>query len=525
MDRIFDTRTIKEIKLALSSMSGKLDELYREALIRIRKQAGNDGQLGMRILSWITHAKRPLSVDELRYGLAVEYSDVHEDLEEFDEDNLLSPGSLFDVCAGLVIIDPNSQVVRLVHYTTQEYFDKERLQLFKGAEVDISRACLTYLSYSIGKETWDKMDSQELIASYPFLDYACNQWFLHANNVLLSGNPDPSLVKVLTRFKGSDSITMSAYLLYRRRDYIGGRWLDIYIDRKKQTFPYEVASKCGLKDLLDVLLDPRTGPYPNLDSSLVFASFNGHLDMANLLLQNGAAIDAIFSLYSDKTISALEAACGSGYLAVAEFLIENGAKIHGRQTSHFQPLHFAAINDHPDIIDLLLGKGVNVNARNSVGETACHIAAWSGNIKSVRRLIDAGCDLELRDNVGYTVLLVSADRFHDGLRFNLEIVDLLLDRGANACATNKEGKTLRSIIEDVLKEPNYYPFKDTRLEAERMVEVLRQAEKKSSTTVTNDPQQTQPSSSAQTVSYTSTSLELRTSQHTASQNHDNRHLT
>ena len=117
MDRIFDTRTIKGIKLALSSISGELDELYREAL-RIQKQAGTDGELGMRILSWITHAKRPLSVDELRYGLAVEYSDVPEHVEEFDEDNLLSPGSLVDVCAGLVVIDSSSQVVRLVHYTT-----------------------------------------------------------------------------------------------------------------------------------------------------------------------------------------------------------------------------------------------------------------------------------------------------------------------------------------------------------------------------------------------------------------------
>lgn len=128
-------------------MPGGLDELYRQTLERIQKQAGDDGTLGMRILSWITHARRRLLVGELRHGLAVEYCDDGEGLREFDEDNLLSPGSLVDVCAGLVIIDSTSQIIRLVHYTTQEYFDNARLHLFKGSEVDMSRACLTYLSF------------------------------------------------------------------------------------------------------------------------------------------------------------------------------------------------------------------------------------------------------------------------------------------------------------------------------------------------------------------------------------------
>lgn len=90
MDRISATSIVKGIKSALTSMP----------------------------VSWITHARRPLLVGELRHGLAVEYCDDGEGLQEFDEDNLPSPGSLVDVCAGLVIIDSTSQIIRLVHYTT-----------------------------------------------------------------------------------------------------------------------------------------------------------------------------------------------------------------------------------------------------------------------------------------------------------------------------------------------------------------------------------------------------------------------
>lgn len=125
----------------------------------------------MRILSWITHARRPLLVAELRHGLAVEYCDEGEGLQEFDQDSLLSPGSLANVCAGLVIIDSTSQIIRLVHHTTQDYFDNARLHLFKGAKVDMSRACLTYLSGS-----WD---TKLRIVEEPFFDFPHSKEIFH----------------------------------------------------------------------------------------------------------------------------------------------------------------------------------------------------------------------------------------------------------------------------------------------------------------------------------------------------------
>ena len=96
----------------------------------------------MRVLSWITYTRRPLSVDELHHGLAVEYGDNEVQEKEFDPENLLSPKSLIDVCAGLVVIESRSQIIRLVHYTTQEYFDKECSRLFEDAEIDIRQLVL-----------------------------------------------------------------------------------------------------------------------------------------------------------------------------------------------------------------------------------------------------------------------------------------------------------------------------------------------------------------------------------------------
>ena len=496
MDRIFAARTVKGIKSALTSMPGGLDELYRQTLERI-KQAGDDGTLGMRILSWITHARRPLLVDELRYGLAVEYSDDGEGLEEFDEDNLLLPGSLVDVCAGLVVIDSTSQMVRLVHHTTQEYFDKARLHLFKGVEVDISRACLTYLSYSLDTKLrivgdrylpWRHNEVikivHEAIQSHPFLDYATHYWFSHVKSGLLAENRDPVFLKVVARFKTSDRILISVDLLQALSDNYMVHLLSIVY---RESSPLEIASRLGLEELVAVL-DPSTATCLVVDRSLAQASYGGHLNTVKLLLQYGARVNLTVNGPYGGTTTALGMACSGGHLSIAEFLIENGADIDGNHSVDMPPLHNAVDYDEPRTVDLLLKKGVNVNARDAEGRTACHEAARYGSINSARYLLDAGCGLDLIDNSGMTALHYAADYGR------YDMISLFLDRGADASAKNGEGKTARKFLENVLERINLDHSLQYR-DIKRLVERLRQLEQKSSTSATGDLELSETSSS------------------------------
>ncbi|KAH7127264.1 hypothetical protein EDB81DRAFT_600338, partial [Dactylonectria macrodidyma] len=86
------------------------------------------------ILSWITCAKRPLTIVELRRSLAVEVGTT-----ELDEDGLP------EACTGSVMIDEQGDTIQLVHYTTQQYFDKNREKWFPNAETDITTTYVTYL--------------------------------------------------------------------------------------------------------------------------------------------------------------------------------------------------------------------------------------------------------------------------------------------------------------------------------------------------------------------------------------------
>src|SRR5436190_8129738 len=142
--RICGAITVRQVKNALDTMLTGLFDMYAEALERMRTQSDQRCQLGMRILNWISLAKRRLLVDELRQALAVEYEDGLDSPRQLDQDNLPSVNALADVCVGLVTIEHETRVIRLVHLTTQEYFDRYRVALFPNAESEISGVCLTY---------------------------------------------------------------------------------------------------------------------------------------------------------------------------------------------------------------------------------------------------------------------------------------------------------------------------------------------------------------------------------------------
>ena len=144
MDSLVTKGTRKAVKEALKSPPNDLSRTYDEAMQRIESQNDDDRQLAERVLYWISYALRPLTVEELQHALAVEPGE-----SKLDEDNIPDEELLTSLCAGLVIVDKESNIIRLVHYTTQEYFNSIRASRFPGAQTSIASTCLTYLSFEV----------------------------------------------------------------------------------------------------------------------------------------------------------------------------------------------------------------------------------------------------------------------------------------------------------------------------------------------------------------------------------------
>ena len=114
MDLLADIPTKRDVRKALHNLPNGTDNTYMEAWCRIIGQKTQQAHIGKQILSWVVYTFRPLKVKEMQYALAIEPGD-----EELDCEGLLSVPDLTSFCAGLVVIDEKSNMITLVHPTTQ----------------------------------------------------------------------------------------------------------------------------------------------------------------------------------------------------------------------------------------------------------------------------------------------------------------------------------------------------------------------------------------------------------------------
>lgn len=173
----------------MKSLPTKLDETYDEAMTRIRGQVSEHCELAMSALTWISLALRPLEVEELQHALAVRPGE-----RDFDPEALPDIALVVSSSAGLITIDEDSQTVRLVHFTVEEYFRKKKVNLFPRADIPIAETCITYLSYD--QITNHYPPNEEF---FPFLRYAAENWGHH-----LRGSAERAL-----QTESSTSLTMS----------------------------------------------------------------------------------------------------------------------------------------------------------------------------------------------------------------------------------------------------------------------------------------------------------------------------
>jgi len=171
-------RTRNAVRDASEKLPSGLDDTYDDVMDRIYKQSKEDVDLALKVLSWITYAKEPLKAKALQHAVAIK-----PDMKTLDDGDLTDIDDLISLCAGIVTIDPQSGIVRLVHYTTQGYLEKKLMD----RKVDIARGCLIYLGLEEFREPCDWQGGEEGLENhlddrmmkYPFVHYAAVYWSDH----------------------------------------------------------------------------------------------------------------------------------------------------------------------------------------------------------------------------------------------------------------------------------------------------------------------------------------------------------
>ena len=351
---------------------------------------------------------------ELQHALGVEVGE-----SKFDEDNLPEVEDMVSVCAGLVTVDKESAVTRLVHYTTQEYFDRTREKWFPDAETDITRICVTYLSFDEFERgiCHNDKEFEERLLLNPLYNYASYNWGHHARE---ASTVIPDVISFLKR---QAQVEASSQAL------LAGKLLS-YLSNYSQKFPrhmigIHLAAYFGVLKVVQLLLSSNS--LESIDSygktPLSYAAMNGHEAVVKMLL----AIDGVNPDSKDELgQTPLWYAAKNGHEAVVKLLlVTDGVDFDLKNKLGWTPLLFAAIREHEVIVKLLLDTGkVNVNVKDTGGLSPLSYNASSGNEAIVKLLLDTGVvDVNAKDTYGYTPLFSAVDDGHEA------VVKLLLDTG------------------------------------------------------------------------------------------------
>lgn len=169
--------------------------------------------------------------------------------------------------------------------------------------------------------------------------------------------------------------------------------------------------------------------------ALYWAAAEGHVPLAQRLLESGAPVDA----RSTRAVfdSALHCAAKYGQDGVLAVLLAHGAEVDCLDTYGATPLFWAARNDRGSTVAILLGRGADAAIRNLAGETMVHYAAYSGHGEVVRLLLeDGGVDVDIRDHETGETPLHHAVQSGSG-----DVVRLLLEKGADIAAASNLDET------------------------------------------------------------------------------------
>lgn len=443
-----------------------LKAIYDDTMKRIKEQKSGFCHLATSALSWLSHAKRQLKTRELQHALALNMElDSGSVPQDFDDDSIPEIDLIVSSCHGLVTVDEESDVIRLVHYTTQEYFDRMQQQLFPEAETTITNVCTLYLTISNFYDAYESdyyYRHSEIVGKVqldPFFGYACENWGYHARAA------DSSSQIIHDFLANDDKAKTAALVLSHMQLYDAGRWelfeahfltaLDLtayfeLVDLIKKLPAILSITSLGAAELgkalfgalfnkqsdaLQLLLDlgADVGAQDRSDAEpLAFAAEWGDVDATRLLLDRGADLFAVDFLLE----AAIEKAASRGHTAVVRLLLERGEVFDKQNNSGMSVVDHAVKSDNRTMIRDFFEITTEPNRQDYLKELLLKAAVTYKHMECIKMVLEKDPPPKLRGNLGGRLLCIALTHHEP----STDIVGLLLKKGARLVQKGRYGK-------------------------------------------------------------------------------------
>lgn len=469
LDALQKCLNLSALRKTLGSLPKTLDETYERILLNIPDEYSD---YAIRILHWLTHSLRPLSLDELSEIVAVNLQGE----PWFDPDAVFpEQDDLLAVCSNLVTLESpgdrevESPVVRLAHFSVQEYLISERMKhlparkyavTYLAANETIAATCVAYLLQFDEQEIL----SPDLLEARPIVKYAAIFWTQHARIIDRELGSVRSLGLRLLR---ADSKAYANWVRIIGYSILGPQRVGMFSWRAmKPIYRYcklssEDNDRISMQPLFAITgfevielvralleLGAEVDAFSDYGVPLLEASRLGNEDLTQLLLDYGADIDLKSGGKEYPRTTALQVASENGHEDIVRCLLQRGANINlgGDNTGH-SPLAQATIHGQTAVAMLLLERGADVNLRRE-NDTCCTAlqatmaeVLHKYDLSTTRLLLKHGADVNIPGGRTGNALQAACSRTIslDSHRFSrVRVVQLLLDYGADVHAQGGE---------------------------------------------------------------------------------------
>lgn len=400
----------------------------RGILLKLEEQ---DQSLALDILRVILFSERELDIAEVVEAVAV--TPTTRNLQKLRNNALRRPNDVFQLCGSLIRKSQTTGKISLSHYSVKEFLShpflgKGRRNPFFLQEIPSQKSqfekCILYLSLEdFTSETFRETlrlaldplytDSDiQVMASFPFLDYASNYWVLHLRH--LSSEDFQAIWPLLKSFLDGKQGSFDSYILisqYSHGDY---------------KFPHgataiHVAALYGLEVMLACLLkaDSASCTQQTLDgrTPLHIALENQQEKIIDLLLRSHLKMDLLIRKLlmtrDERGRTPLHTAIESGSEVAVVQLVTAGANVNVIQPDGRTPISVAVENQW-DLLAEFLSQMADPTQSLSDGRSLLHIAAESGSLTWTTALLKFHEDklIDAQDGNDWTPLHYAMDREH-----------------------------------------------------------------------------------------------------------------
>ena len=402
------------IRHTLDQLPNSVNETYIQVLKRVPQAIQAHAH---RMLQCIVVAVRPLLVEELAELLAFDFDGAQGGIPTYDAAWQFDDQTeaVLSSCSGLITVfddRQHGQIVQFTHFSAKEILTSNRLGDFSRYHINPTSAHTTLTQACLGSllHLNDHIDKENAKGS-PLSEYAARHWVEHAR-----------FEDVASRVKDGMETLFDA-----DKPHFAA-WIQIYDIDKPKVYGRDISAS---------EISPNLTPNP-----LYYAVLCGFYDLVeHLAIKGPQHVNAICGRYSFPLLAAL----GEGHVEVAELLLQHGANVNAREKMGKTVLLTALSRPQRNLasmVNFLLEHGADVNARDNTLRSSLHLLAeYGGDLEVAQMLVWHGADINSRDVSDKTPLHTLSERKISKEDDVLDHARLLLQHSADANGKDKNNQT------------------------------------------------------------------------------------